>query len=73
MSSPEIEIHDALCRRDAGDVRRLLEQHPGLRGRINDPIFSFNSPAIVAFAEDPRRSASPNVRDHPGIVSSLDA
>jgi ankyrin repeat protein len=52
MNVPESQIHDAFCRKDAGEVRRLLEQHPGLRARINDPVFSFNSPAIVAFAKD---------------------
>ena len=52
-ASPERAIHDALCRHDAAEVRRLLLDHPELRQRINDPIFSFNSPAIVAFAGDP--------------------
>jgi len=45
-------VHDAFRRRDAGAVRRLLQQHAELRTRINDPIFSFNSPAIVAHAND---------------------
>ena len=45
-------VHDAFRRRDAGAVRGLFEEHPELRARINDPMFSFNSPAIVAHAND---------------------
>src|SRR5262249_40002021 len=33
---------------------RLFVQHPELHARINDPVFSFNSPAIVAYAGDER-------------------
>jgi hypothetical protein len=51
--SPIARMHDALERRDAGAIRHLFAQHEELRSRINDPIFSFNSPAIVAFADDP--------------------
>jgi len=51
-ASPEIAIRDALCRHDAAEVRRLLRDHPELRQRINEPVFSFNSPAIVAYAGD---------------------
>lgn len=51
-ASPDQSIHDALCRHDAAEVRRLLGAHPELRQRINEPIFSFNSPAIVAYAGD---------------------
>lgn len=47
-------VHDAFRRHDAAAVRRLLVQHPELRARINDPVFSFNSPAIVAYANDER-------------------
>ena len=45
-------MQDALQRRDADAVRRLLLLHASLRARINDPLFSFDSPAIVAFADD---------------------
>ena len=31
-------------------VRRLLAEQPAIRARINDPVFGFDSPAIVAFA-----------------------
>ena len=47
-------VHDAFRRHDAAAVRRLFVQHPELRARINDPVFSFNSPAIVAYAGDER-------------------
>ncbi|HJU68027.1 MAG TPA: ankyrin repeat domain-containing protein [Gemmatimonadaceae bacterium] len=47
------QVHDAFRRRDAGAVRRLVRQDPKLRALINEPALSFNSPAIVAFADDP--------------------
>jgi ankyrin repeat protein len=50
--SPLELMHDALGRRDANAVRRLLENHAELRERINAPVFAFDSPAIVAFAND---------------------
>jgi ankyrin repeat protein len=52
-TSPEKRMHDALTRRDANAVRSLFEKHPELRKRINEPLFAFDSPAIVAFADDP--------------------
>jgi ankyrin repeat protein len=48
----EDPLREAFSHRDAGAVRRLLEQHPEWRQRIDEPVFSFNSPAIVAFAND---------------------
>ncbi|MGB2696152.1 MAG: ankyrin repeat domain-containing protein [Dehalococcoidia bacterium] len=48
----ENRLHDAFCRSDVAAVRGLLEAHPEFRSRINDPVFGFNSPAIVAFAND---------------------
>ncbi len=50
--SPDERVHDAFRRRDASAVRRLLESHAELRGLINAPVFPFNSPAIVACADD---------------------
>jgi ankyrin repeat protein len=50
--SPVERIHAAIERRDFVKVRRLFEEHPSLRQFINQPIFSFNSPPIVAFAND---------------------
>jgi len=35
---------------DAPALRRLLQAHAELRGAINEPIFSFNSPALVAIS-----------------------
>jgi ankyrin repeat protein len=51
--SPEELAHDAFSHHDAGAVRAVLENHPELRARINEPMFAFDSPAIVAFAGDP--------------------
>lgn len=39
-------------RHDASTVRKLFEKHPELRERINSPLFAFDSPAIVACADD---------------------
>jgi ankyrin repeat protein len=50
--NPIQEVQDAFHRRDADGVRRLVRQHPRLRALINEPALSFDSPAIVAFAED---------------------
>ena len=49
-ATPEREIHEAFGRCDSAEVRRLLEKYPSFRQRINDPVFAFNSPAIVACA-----------------------
>lgn len=35
---------------DAKALRRLLQQHGELRAAINEPLFSFDSPALVALA-----------------------
>jgi hypothetical protein len=51
--SPELRMHDAFNRHDAKAVRTLFEKHPTLRQRINEPLFAFDSPAIVAYAKDP--------------------
>lgn len=51
--TPEELVHDAFGRRDAGAVRRVLSSNAAFRARIDDPVFSFNSPAIVCFADDP--------------------
>src|SRR5512132_1346471 len=51
--SPEESMRDAFRRHDASAVRKLLETHPQLRERINEPLFAFDAPAIVAFAGDP--------------------
>jgi hypothetical protein len=50
--NPLEAIRDALEQRDARAVRRLLQRHAELRAAINEPVFSFDSPALVAFAGD---------------------
>jgi ankyrin repeat protein len=50
--TPEAQLRDAFDRCDAGAVRRLLQQHPEFRARIDEPVFGFNSPAIVAYANN---------------------
>lgn len=49
---PEDRLRDAFRRRDASAVRHLLSRHPGFRERIDEPLFAFNAPAIVAYAND---------------------
>jgi ankyrin repeat protein len=51
--SPEQRMHDAFRRHDAKAVRTLFEKHPALRKRIDEPLFAFDSPAIVAYADNP--------------------
>ena len=51
--TPLERVHEAFRRHDANALRRLFERHAELRARINEPVFAFNSPAIVAFAKDP--------------------
>jgi ankyrin repeat protein len=51
--TPIERAHEAFRRHDAKALRRLFERHPELRARIDEPEFSFDSPAIVAFAKDP--------------------
>ena len=38
--------------RDATAVRRVLERHADMRASINEPLFSFDSPALVAVSDD---------------------
>ncbi|MFL5550375.1 MAG: ankyrin repeat domain-containing protein [Gemmatimonadaceae bacterium] len=50
---PPLErMHHAFARRDANTVRMLFQAHPEMRKHINDPLFPFDSPAIVACAND---------------------
>jgi ankyrin repeat protein len=49
---PLARVHEAFRRRDANALRRLFERHAELRARINEPVFNFNSPAIVRYADD---------------------
>jgi ankyrin repeat protein len=44
------EIRSALQKGDARAVRGLLERHAELRAMVNEPLFPFDSPALVCFA-----------------------
>jgi ankyrin repeat protein len=44
---PEEKIRSAFRNDDADAVRAMLRRHPALRARINDPVFAFDSPAIM--------------------------
>lgn len=46
-------FHQAFERCDAPMVRQLFARFPTFRERINEPLFPFDAPAIVAFAKDP--------------------
>ena len=37
---------DAVTRGEVADVRRLFANHPELRGRVNEPLFPFDSSAV---------------------------
>ena len=50
--TPLQRVHDAFRRHDANALRRLFESHSELRARINEPVFGFDSPAIVCYADD---------------------
>jgi ankyrin repeat protein len=51
--SPVELAHDALERHDGDALRRVLASNAALRARLDDPLFAFDSPPIVAFANDP--------------------
>jgi ankyrin repeat protein len=51
-SPVEREFAKAFGGHDAAAVRTLFRQHPEFLGRINDPVFPFDSPAIVCYAGD---------------------
>jgi len=50
--SPEEQLRDAFASRDADAVRRMLTSYPHFRERIDAPVFGFDAPAIVAYAND---------------------
>lgn len=45
-------LRGAFHRRDARTIRDLFRRHPELRQHIDEPVFGFDSPAIVAYAND---------------------
>lgn len=44
------EVHRAFASRDAGVIRDTLLRNPAARARIDDPLFPFDSPALLNFA-----------------------
>lgn len=48
MREPTELIKAAVSTGDAAKLTELLQQHPDLKAHINDPVFAFNSPALVA-------------------------
>src|SRR5437763_2061264 len=40
-------LKKAWCTNDAGTFRKVLERHPNLKTRINEPIAAFDSPLIT--------------------------
>lgn len=48
--SPLEQMRTALARGDANAARRLFERHAELRAAVNEPLFPFDSPALVHFA-----------------------
>ena len=50
--SPEETIRAAFHRHDIPALRRLFGEHPELRSRLDEPLFGFDSPALVAYAAD---------------------
>jgi ankyrin repeat protein len=50
---PVEQLKRAINRADAGEVRRLLEQHASLRAVIKEPIFGFDSPALLRAGDQP--------------------
>ncbi|WP_411280890.1 ankyrin repeat domain-containing protein [Gemmatimonas sp.] len=51
-ATPIQQLHSAMQRGDADAARRLLAEHAEFRQLINAPFFAFNSPAMVAYAND---------------------
>lgn len=54
MTAPQVfhQFRAALERHDVTGARELARRHGELRAQINEPVFAFDSPAIVAFARD---------------------
>jgi len=45
--NPRELLKKAWCTLDAGAFRKVLEHHPELKGRINEPVAAFDSPLIT--------------------------
>lgn len=50
--TPEAQLHDAFTRHDAAAIDRLLTEFPAFTTHINQPVFPYDAPAIVACAND---------------------
>ena len=51
--TPLDEFQSAVHRGDASALRRVLSEHPEARAAIDEPIFGFDSPALVASSRNP--------------------
>jgi ankyrin repeat protein len=45
-------VREAFRRSDAEALRQIFREHPELRRRIDDPVFGFDAPAIVAYSSN---------------------
>ncbi len=52
MPSPTEQFRSAVERGDAKALPRLLEEHAEVRAGINDPMFGFDAPALVASSDN---------------------
>lgn len=50
--TPIQQLHDAMQRGDADAARMLFSQHAEFKRLVNAPVFPFNAPAIVAYANN---------------------
>ena len=50
--TPIQQLHDAMQRGDADAARTLFSQHAEFKRLVNAPVFPFNAPAIVAYANN---------------------
>ncbi|MGH7471742.1 MAG: hypothetical protein ACRENP_27645, partial [Longimicrobiales bacterium] len=48
--APLERMRDAIQKGDAREMRKLLSQYSELRALINEPLFSFDSPALAHFS-----------------------
>jgi hypothetical protein len=51
-TTPLDDFQQAVQRRDATALRRVLSLHADVRAAVNDPIFAFDSPALVASSDN---------------------
>jgi ankyrin repeat protein len=56
MPDPIQLLRKAVADGDGTRLAQILQEHPELKARINEPVFAFDSPAIVAVAGRANRS-----------------